>query len=422
MRRLQIGVARLRPDLLDTDALEAMGTLIKASLNSSAAGSQLRRVLTGDEVHRDSLRSELPEERFAEFCTSELLVECGERIYSPFLTHLVEGFVIVTDPDCPKDERGELFLDPLCEAPQLAKLLIRRAAGRGLDMGCGCGVLSVVMSSFCEQVIGVDINPRAIEVSRFNSAVNGVKNVMLVESDLFSALAGQQFDHVVFSSPTNEEGDCYRDLLEAGEPLLTRFFAHLPNHLTPKGHCQINFAMNDYEGSYFWDRLGTWIGAGKNDLWWLAMVCQRRKLENNRVWKRAWTTFCRGSCSSAEVDWPYKLLPVTVNLEDISVVVLRLLENHELLNSGTPLTHLTWSKGVRYSPEHKALCLWEVPLVEEPPEELLMSFRHNESLSFPGSSDLDFWIERCVRKGLLQVSDVPREIDPLNQDGRSRLV
>jgi methylase of polypeptide subunit release factors len=401
MRQPQIGVARLRADILDPDAFKAMGVLIKESMNSSDANSLLRMVLRGDEVRRDSLRAELPEGRFAEFCASKLLIERGERIYSPFLTHLVEGFVIVTDPDGPKDKQGEFFLDPLCEAPQVAKLLIRRTTSRGLDMGCGCGVLSLVLSSFCEQVIGIDINPRAIEVSRFNSALNGVKNVTIVESDLFSALWEQQFDHVVFNSPTNEEGNCYRDLLEAGEPLLTRFFTNLASHLTPRGYCQINLAMNDYKESYFGDRLGTWIGADRNDLWWVAMVCQRRQLENDHVWKRAWATFCRGSCSSAEVDWPYKLLPMTVHPDDLSVVVLRLLENHELLNSGNQLTHLTWSDGVRYSAQNSTLSLWDVPLVQDLPKELLSSFRHNESLAFPTRRDLDFWIEQCLRKGLL---------------------
>lgn len=401
MIQAQIGFARLRADLLNPDGFKAMGSLIKTSLSSSDGNSSLRRVLTGDEVHRDSLLTELPEGRFAEFCASKLLVERGEWIYSPFLTHLVEGFVIVTDPDSPNDKRGEFFLDPLCEGPQIAKLLIRRAATRGLDMGCGCGVLSLVLSSFCKEVIGVDINPRALEVSRFNLALNGVKNVTIVESDLFNALQGQQFDHIVFSSPTNEEGDSYRDLLEAGEPLLTRFFTHLPKHLTPTGYCQINLAMNDYKESSFWHRLRTWIDADQNDFWWVAMVCQRRQLENDHVWKRAWSTFCRGNCSSAEVDWPYKTLPMTVHPNDLSVVVLRLLENHELLNFGKHLTYLQWSDGIRYSAQNSTLSLWDVPLVEDVPEELLSSFRHNGSLAFPTGSNLDLWIEQCLRKGLL---------------------
>jgi methylase of polypeptide subunit release factors len=403
MRQSQIGIARLGSDQLSPDAFKTMGALMKASLNSSD-DSLLQKILRGDEVYRDSLRNQLPEGRFAEFCASKLFIESGERVYSPFRTHLLEEFVIVTDPPGrPRGTQGELYLDPLCEAPQLAKLLIRKAGGRGLDMGCGSGVLSLVLSSFCEHVTGVDINPRALEVSHFNSALNGVNNVTIIESDLFSALGKQQFDHIVFNSPTNEEGDCYRDLLEAGESLLTRFFTQLASHLTPRGYCQINFAMNDYKDSYFWDRLRNWIRADRDDLWWVAMVCQRRQFENDHVWKRAWSTFCRGSCSSAEVDWPYKLLPMTVRPEAISGVVLRLLENHRLLDSGKQLAHLTWSEGVRYSAQNSTLSLWDVPLVEEVPEKLLSSFRHNESLAFPTLRDVDFWIEQSLRKGLLRV-------------------
>jgi hypothetical protein len=247
----------------------------------------------------------------------------------------------------------------------------------------------------------VDVNPRALEVSRFNAALNNVRNITIVESDLFAALKGQQFDYIVFNSPTNEEGKCYRNLLEAGEFVLTRFFTHLPNHLRPSGHCQLNLAMNDYEDSRFSERLTTWIGA--HQLWWVAMICKRLALEDHRVWKRAWATFCPGSYPSAEIDWAYKLLPATVPAEELSTLVPRLLENHKRIASRKQLHHLSWAEGVRYSPESRALCLWDVPLIEEAPEELLLSFRHNKSLSFPTGHDLDFWVERCLRKGLLEV-------------------
>jgi len=401
MRQSQIGIARLESDLLSPDALQTMGALMKASLNSSD-DSLLRKILQGDEVYRDSLRNQLPEGRFAEFCASKLFIESGEWVYSPFRAHLLEEFVIVTDPPGrPRGTQGELYLDPLCEAPQLAKLMIRKPSGHGLDMGCGSGVLSLVLSSFCEHVTAVDINPRALEVSRFNSALNNVRNIAIRESDLFSALKGQQFDHIVFNSPTNEEGDSYRNLLEAGEPVLTRFFMHLANHLTPSGYCQINLAMNDYKDSRFSERLTTWIGAPK--LWWVAMICKRLELENNRVWKRGWVTFSSGNHLSIEVEWPYKLLPTAVPAENLSALVLRLLENHKQIISRKQLHHLLWAEEVRYSPESKALCLWGVPLVEDVPEELLSAFGHKKSLTFPTGHDVDLWIERCLRKGLLQV-------------------
>ena len=275
--------------------------------------------------------------------------------------------------------------------------------GRGLDMGCGSGVFSLVMSSFCEQVIGVDINPRAIEFSRFNSALNGVRNVAFIESELFDSVRGQQFDLIVFNSPTDEEGYEYLDLLECGEQLLAKFFTDLGDHLTPAGFCQISIAMNDYADSRFSDRLETWIRANKHDLRWLTMVRKRRNREDGGIWKRGWATFCRGSYFSAEVEWPYHLLAAAASPRDLSQLVLRLLKNHELLNLAAHLDQLIWSEGVRrIPPGSHTLGLWDVPLAEVP-EELLFLLDSNESLSFPTGSRLDSWIEVCIRKGLLRV-------------------
>jgi hypothetical protein len=405
MSQTQIGFARLHSEILSHDALKALGSILKESLDPSVGDSPLRRVLKGgSEILRDSLRAQLSEGRFAEICSCGLLIESGEQIFSPFRAHLVEGFVVVTDPDAPEEMRDHLYLNPIGEAPGLAKLMLRRTVEYGLDMGCGSGVLSLVLSSFCKQVIGVDINPRALEVSRFNLALNDVNNVTIKESDLFNALAGRRFDCIVFNSPTYTEGYCYRSLLGAGEPLLARFFTNLANHLTPEGYCQINLAMNDYEDSRFSDRLSTWIAAGEHDLCSVTMVCERLQLENSQIWKRGWATLFQGRHFSSEVDWPYELLPAALSPKVGSELVSHLLENHKALNFEKQLPHLTWSGAVCcVPPESKTLCLWDIPLIEEVPEELLLSLRHNESLSFPSGLDLDYWIEQCVRKGLLQL-------------------
>jgi SAM-dependent methyltransferase len=329
MNQPQIGSACLRLDTLALDELAAIGRLILDSLDPMASDSALRRVLNGGEIGRSQLLNQLPENRLAELGSCGLLIASGQRIFSPFRAHRLEGLVIVTDPSSGGQPRSPSYLAPLCEGPQLARLLILTALSRGLDMGCGCGVLSLVMSAFCEQVIGVDINPRAVEFSRLNAALNGIGNAAFMESDLFNSVRGEEFDLIVFNSPTNMEEDHYRDLLESGEPLLARFFSELGSHLTPDGYCQINLAMNDYRESRFVDRLATWIKAGAKELCAVAMICKRQEWDDGRTWKRGWATFYHGGSCFWEVDWPYHLLtPARPSCQKLSQLVLRLLENH----------------------------------------------------------------------------------------------
>jgi len=403
MNHPQIGSALLRSDALALDELMAIGSLIRSSLDTTASDSPLRSVLLkGKEVRRSQLLDQLPTRRLAELCSCGLLVESGQRIFSPFRAHLLEGLVIVTDPESGGKSRSPWYLDPLCEGPQLARLLIRKAVSRGLDMGCGCGVLSLVMSSFCEHVIGVDINPRAIEFSRFNAALNGIANVAFMESDLFNSVRGQEFDLIAFNSPTNREGCQYRDLLESGESLLARFFSDLANHLTPEGYGQVNLAMNDYQESAFTERLTTWIRAGERDLRAVTMVCKREKRIDAGIWKRGWATLCRGKPFLSEVDWPYHLITSTPSPLELSQLVLRLLENHEMLNSRRHLPQLTWSEGLCcVLPGKQTIGLWNVPLAEVSDEIALLS--STSPLSFPAAKHLDFWIELYLRKGLLGV-------------------
>src|SRR5262249_3141209 len=141
----------------------------------------------------------------------------GKQGYcSPFHAHLVEGCLVLTDA-LSFEPQAHGYLDPLWEAPRLAPLLVRGRVATALDMGCGSGVLSLVMASYAREVVGVDVNPRAIVMSRLNAALNGVHNVAFLEGDLFDPIASASFDRVVFNSPTHKEGNRYIDLLRTGE-------------------------------------------------------------------------------------------------------------------------------------------------------------------------------------------------------------
>lgn len=115
-----IGSALVRPEIVPHDNLRAIGSLIRQSMSHDVSDSPLRRVLTGDEVSRSGLKAQLPDGRLEELRACGLLVESGQRIFSPFRAHIVERFVIVTDPEVPENIQDQLYLDPLWEAPDLS--------------------------------------------------------------------------------------------------------------------------------------------------------------------------------------------------------------------------------------------------------------------------------------------------------------
>lgn len=74
-------------------------------------------------------------------------------------------------------------------------------SGTVLDLGCGYGVISVIIGSMFPgcRVIGSDVNSRALELTEINAGKNGV-SVETVLSDGFSGLDAS-FDAVITNPP-----------------------------------------------------------------------------------------------------------------------------------------------------------------------------------------------------------------------------
>jgi SAM-dependent methyltransferase len=228
-------------------------------LTAPRGDAQLARLLTGRPIRAaDLARADVPPDLVSRMMDHGLLTRNGDRVVLPLQIRLVEGSVIVTDHDSRRRRADPSFVDPLWGGPTLNKLLVRGRARRALDLGCGCGVMTIAAAAFCESVVGVDINPRAIALSRFNLALNGVVNAEVRHSDLFDAVRGERFDRIMFNAPTGAELRP-RNWLEAGEPILERYFSELLRHLDEDGYAHVSLCFLDHRGSTFWHRLHAWL-------------------------------------------------------------------------------------------------------------------------------------------------------------------
>lgn len=72
-----------------------------------------------------------------------------------------------------------------------------------LDVGCGYGPIGLAAARLAAKghVTMIDVNSRAVELAKENAAVNGVNNITVLESDLFSALDDRKFDVVLTNPP-----------------------------------------------------------------------------------------------------------------------------------------------------------------------------------------------------------------------------
>jgi release factor glutamine methyltransferase len=111
---------------------------------------------------------------------------------------------------------------------------------RVLDVGTGTGILALTAAKYASSVVGVDVNPKAVELAKENARANGLRNVIFLEGDLFSPVKKEKFDVIVFNPPylPVEEYDALGKAWSGGRggmEVIKRFLAEAPAHLTEKG-------------------------------------------------------------------------------------------------------------------------------------------------------------------------------------------
>ena len=113
-----------------------------------------------------------------------------------------------------------------------------------LEIGCGAGVVSIILGTQAKSGIGVDVNPIAVQNSRFNATRHRIKNVQFFESDLFYSVNGK-FDVIVCNPPYSDHpaGDAIEKMFwDEHNEMKKRFFKEVSQYLKPKGHIYFGWA------------------------------------------------------------------------------------------------------------------------------------------------------------------------------------
>jgi 16S rRNA (guanine1207-N2)-methyltransferase len=91
-----------------------------------------------------------------------------------------------------------------------------------LDVGCGYGPIGLTAAKLAQQghVTMIDINERAVELSRENARLNGISNVTVVQSDIYAAVKEQRFNTIVTNPPIRAGKAVVHRIFEEGYELL----------------------------------------------------------------------------------------------------------------------------------------------------------------------------------------------------------
>lgn len=93
---------------------------------------------------------------------------------------------------------------------------------RVLDVGCGYGPIGLTAAKLAAQgkVTMIDVNERAVHLARRNAEGNGIKNVDIRVSDVYSEVQGETFDVILTNPPIRAGKEIVHRIFTEGYELL----------------------------------------------------------------------------------------------------------------------------------------------------------------------------------------------------------
>jgi len=130
--------------------------------------------------------------------------------------------------------------------PHLPNLVGKQA----LEIGSGHGVTSCYLARSADFVLATDINGAAVENTKVNAALNGLKNIEARQSNVYSGIRPEEkFDLIYWNTPWVKVPKEFEAQMSAadygvfdpGYESISQFILEGPRHLTPGGSLYMGF-------------------------------------------------------------------------------------------------------------------------------------------------------------------------------------
>lgn len=107
----------------------------------------------------------------------------------------------------------------------IKNVLERKISGEVLDLGCGYGPIGIILAKILNcQMTMVDVNKRAVHLTKMNIKDNGVSNTEVLVSEGYNELKDKKFDYIVSNPP-----------IRVGKQILYNLLIKAKDHLKENG-------------------------------------------------------------------------------------------------------------------------------------------------------------------------------------------
>lgn len=152
--------------------------------------------------------------------------------------------------------RDDYVLGIASASTNLLRVTMREPVDSALDLGCGCGILSLYLATHSRRVVATDISERACNVTRFNAILNQA-DIDVRQGSLFDPVRDERFDLITSNPPfvitpetvRVDAGLIYRDGGMKRDSLIPKVIKQSVHHLNLSGTLQMlaNWEVAEHE-------------------------------------------------------------------------------------------------------------------------------------------------------------------------------
>ena len=258
---------------LPSRQLRNLPRLLDRTSGPTVLNALLRWFWLGRAQSRDDVSGRVPPEFLQLLLDSGLVAASGsdDSLVPQAMVLPIDGFLIASDhPTAFESHQSELVLWPNPTSKFLNRFAVRRPSRATLDLGTGCGILSLVAARHSDMVIATDLNQRAAAFARFNLRLNGVENVEVLTGDCFAPVADQRFDLILSNPPffiTPQTDYLFCDNSMELDGLCRRLVKESPDHLNEGGFMQMLCEWAQIVGQPWEERIAEWLEDTGCDAW-----------------------------------------------------------------------------------------------------------------------------------------------------------
>ncbi len=226
--------------------------------------------LAEESVSEDELSTLLGRDAVKLMRRLKLVGKLGGKLHFRYFLYPLLGSFLLTDGYVSNPNHSNQVYMLGSDSHTLARLAPRTAVNRALDHCTGSGVHAVLAARHAGHSVGLDINPRALDVSRFNAQLNRLENTTFLESDCYTNVSTERlgweepfrFELITANPPfvpTPETLSLCRGGGLSGEEVTEKIVRGLPHRLTGDGVFAMATNVPTFHDSTFFQRCESWL-------------------------------------------------------------------------------------------------------------------------------------------------------------------